>query len=182
MTLTIEREPADTPEAVALLRARDAESNALYPPHSQFHIPIHAHADENIIFVVAREGGEPVGCGALQVHPGYAELKSIYLVPAARGRQLGERIVEKLERISRDLGRFDLKLETGVRSPAAIRTYERLGYTRCGRFGDYPDEPLSVFMEKRLQLGCDRTILAPGRANAQETAATSARQSEGERP
>jgi len=170
VTLTIEREPADTPDAIALLCARDAESNALYPPHSQFHIPIDAHSEENIIFVVAREGGEPVGCGALQVFCDYAELKSIYLVPAVRGRRLGERIVEKLERISRDLGRFDLKLETGVHSPAAIRTYERLGYRRCGRFGDYPDEPLSVFMEKRLQTACDSTILAPDPASAQETA------------
>ena len=151
MSLTIEREPADTPEAVDLLRARDTESNALYPPHSQFHIPIDAHSEENVIFVVAREGGKPVGCGALQLHDFYAELKSIYLVPEARGRRLGERIVEALEAISRGLGRLDVKLETGVRSPAAIRTYERLGYRRCGRFGDYPDEPLSVFMEKRLQ-------------------------------
>jgi putative acetyltransferase len=169
MALTMDREPADTAEAIALLRARDAESNALYPPHSQFHIPIDSHADESIVFIVAREDGAAVGCGALQLHDFYAELKSIYLVPGARGRRLGERIVEALEEISRDLGLLDLKLETGVRSPAAIRTYERLGYRRCGRFGDYPDEPLSVFMEKRLQAGCDRTILAPGRASAQET-------------
>ena len=24
------------------------------------------------------------------------------------------------------------------------------GFTRCGRYGDYPDDPLSIFMEKRI--------------------------------
>jgi len=38
-----------------------------------------------------------------------------------------------------------------VAQPAAIRLFEQAGYRRCGPFGDYPtDDPLSVFMEKRL--------------------------------
>ena len=43
-----------------------------------------------------------------------------------------------------------LRLETGVRQPAALRLYERAGYARRGPFGGYPDDPLSVFMEKLL--------------------------------
>jgi len=43
-----------------------------------------------------------------------------------------------------------LKLETGIYSPAAIRTYERAGYARCERFGDYPFAPTSVYMAKTL--------------------------------
>jgi putative acetyltransferase len=150
MAPTIRRERADTPEARALLAARDAESDALYPPESQFQIPIGSHARQDVIFLVAREEGSGIGCGALRLHAGYAELKSIYVVPEARGRRVGETIVLELESIAREMGLEDVKLETGIRSPAAIRLYERAGYERCERFGGYPDQPLSVFMAKKL--------------------------------
>jgi putative acetyltransferase len=152
MAPTIRRERADSPEALTLLAARDAESDALYPPESQFQIPIGSHARQDVIFLIGREEGSAIGCGALQLHAGYAELKSIYVVPEARGRRLGEAIVRELEDLARGFGFDDLKLETGVRSPAAIRLYERAGYRRCERFGDYPDEPLSVFMAKKLSV------------------------------
>ena len=43
-----------------------------------------------------------------------------------------------------------VRLETGIYQPEAIGLYERMGYTRRGPFGDYAEDPLSVFMEKRL--------------------------------
>jgi putative acetyltransferase len=42
-------------------------------------------------------------------------------------------------------------LETGYRQESAIRLYERLGYKKCGAFGDYKDDGVSVFMEKELE-------------------------------
>jgi putative acetyltransferase len=41
-------------------------------------------------------------------------------------------------------------LETGPYQHQALGLYERLGYARRGPYGDYRDDPLSVFMEKRL--------------------------------
>ena len=43
-----------------------------------------------------------------------------------------------------------LTLETGPCQPEALGLYERCGFERCGPFGDYVDDPLSVFMRKRL--------------------------------
>ncbi len=43
-----------------------------------------------------------------------------------------------------------LRLETGIKQDAAIALYEKNGFARIGYFGDYPNDPLSVFMEKRL--------------------------------
>ena len=43
-----------------------------------------------------------------------------------------------------------LQLETGPFQPEALGLYARCGYTRCGPFGDYADDPLSVFMAKRV--------------------------------
>jgi putative acetyltransferase len=41
-------------------------------------------------------------------------------------------------------------LETGIRQPEALGLYEQAGYKRRGPFGDYAEDPLSVFMQKRL--------------------------------
>jgi putative acetyltransferase len=105
---------------------------------------------DDVIFLMARENGIPIGCGALQLHSGYGELKSMYVKPEARGKRLAQALVAALENLARERGFSEVKLETGIYSPAAIRTYERAGYARCERFGNYPPVPTSVFMTKAL--------------------------------
>ena len=150
MPLIIATESAGSHEAVALLQGRDAELSALYRPEESFRIPIEKHVGDDVIFLMARENGIAAGCGALQLHSGYGELKSMYVIPAARGKRLGQALVATLETLARKRGFSQLKLETGIYSPAAIRTYERAGYARCERFGDYPPAPTSVYMAKTL--------------------------------
>jgi len=43
-----------------------------------------------------------------------------------------------------------LRLETGVESHAAVGLYTHAGFRQRGPFGDYREDPLSVFMEKEL--------------------------------
>lgn len=150
MPLLIAKESAGSPEAIALLKGRDAELSALYTPEQSFRIPIEKHVRDDVIFLMARENGIAIGCGALQLHSGYGELKSMYVIPAARGKRLAQVLVAALENVARERGFSETKLETGVYSLAAIRTYERAGYTRCERFGDYPFSPTSVYMAKTL--------------------------------
>lgn len=150
MALIIAAESAGSPEAVALLRGRDAELSALHTPEQSFRIPIEKHVRADVIFLVMRENGIAIGCGTLQLHSGYAELKSMYVIPAARGKRLAQSLVAELENLARDRGFRELKLETGIYSHAAIRTYETGGYRRCERFGDYPFAPTSVYMTKSL--------------------------------
>jgi len=146
----IATESAGSPEAVALLQGRDAELSALYTPEQSFRIPIEKHVRDDVIFLMVRENGIAIGCGALQLHSGYAELKSMYVIPAARGKRLAQALVAALENLARERGFFEANLETGIHSPAAIRTYERAGYARCERFGDYPFSPTSIYMTKTL--------------------------------
>jgi putative acetyltransferase len=150
MPLIIAAESAGSSEAVALLRGRDAELSALYTPEQSFRIPIEKHVRADVIFLVMRENGVAIGCGAPQLHSGYAELKSMYVIPAARGKGLAQSLVAELENLACERGFHELKLETGIYSHAAIRTYERAGYARCERFGDYPFAPTSVYMTKSL--------------------------------
>jgi putative acetyltransferase len=43
-----------------------------------------------------------------------------------------------------------LRLETGPYQHEALALYTSAGYERRGPYGDYPDDPLSVFMQKRI--------------------------------
>jgi putative acetyltransferase len=43
-----------------------------------------------------------------------------------------------------------LRLETGIPQKAAIALYEGLGFQQIPPFGDYKEDPLSRFYEKRI--------------------------------
>jgi len=77
-------------------------------------------------------------------------LKRMYVRPAVRGRGAAESVVNVLEGIAVANGYGELYLETGVLQHAAMAFYERIGFRRRGPFGDYRDDPTSVFMEKAL--------------------------------
>jgi GNAT superfamily N-acetyltransferase len=78
---------------------------------------ISAAADELIppvgVFVIARFGGEPIGCGALKVtEQNIGEVKRMWVHRNARGLGLGRRILEKLEKLALEFGCIKLRLET----------------------------------------------------------------------
>ena len=43
-----------------------------------------------------------------------------------------------------------IRLETGIRNNAALRLYRGSGFHDRGPFGGYPDDGVSVFLEKTL--------------------------------
>jgi putative acetyltransferase len=43
-----------------------------------------------------------------------------------------------------------LRLETGIYQEEAIGLYEGFGFHRVPHFGEYNEDPLSVFFEKKL--------------------------------
>jgi GNAT superfamily N-acetyltransferase len=57
-----------------------------------------------------------------------AEIKRMYVVPAARRQGLGRRLLEALEDRARELGYARIRLDTGARQPHAQAMYERAGY------------------------------------------------------
>ncbi len=148
MTITVA--PGDPFEAADLLTASHALMQSLFPSESNHYLPIEALTASNIRFLIARDNGPPLGCVALAIKDGYGELKSMFVDPKARGRGIAEALIVQLEAIARGEGLAILRLETGHLLDAAHRLYERHGFTRRGPFGDYPDDPLSVFMEKPL--------------------------------
>ena len=139
------------PAARALIAELDEYLNALYPPENNYLDPADELAKAHVRFVVASWGGEPVGCGAVKSMPErYGEIKRVFVRPAGRGYGVARRIMSDLESHLVANGITEARLEAGIHQPEALALYEALGYRRIGRFGEYRDDPLSVFMGKRL--------------------------------
>ncbi|MET7603666.1 GNAT family N-acetyltransferase [Streptomyces avermitilis] len=81
---------------------------------------------------------------------GDAELKRMYVIPAARGLGLARRILAALEDDARAAGRLRMVLETGDKQPEAISLYTSSGYERCPKFGYYRFHELSQCFAKAL--------------------------------
>jgi putative acetyltransferase len=135
-------ESPDQSEVHTLIGELDAYQDSLYPAESRYALDLVSLMQPQVLFAVARvESGEAVGCGAVVLGSAYGELKRMYVSPNARG----------LESQAAAKGCPVVMLETGPYQPEALALYRKCGYTTRGPFGDYPNDPLSVFMEKRLE-------------------------------
>lgn len=148
--LIVEKADPRTPGPRALLEASHALMQASFPPEENYFLDIDELCAPDVIFFAAREGEETLGTGALALKDGYAEVKSMFTDPAARGKGVAASILRALEYTARERQLSMLKLETGDPLKAAVRLYERAGFVRCGIFGDYEPNSSSVYMEKSL--------------------------------
>lgn len=154
--LTIAPAPLGGAEAQALIAALNAEIATRYPdPVDQFF----SLAEDEVgpgrgVFLIARAGGLAVGCGALRrLDEESAEIKRMYVAPAARGRRLGARLLAALEDEARRLGVTRLLLETGTRQPEAVALYARAGFAPIPAFGAYVGATESLCFGKSLTAG-----------------------------
>jgi putative acetyltransferase len=155
MSLVIEHVQGPTDEARVLIGELDAELNSTYAPEQRHGLNISAVFQPGVLFFIARLDGEAVGCGGVRFGDGLAEVKRMYVRPPARGRDVAKGILARLEEEARRRDFDRVVLETGDAQRAAIRFYERAGFTRCGVFGAYATMPKraterSVFFEKRI--------------------------------
>jgi putative acetyltransferase len=151
MAVTLAREPVRGPGIRALLEQSWALSESLYPAESNHHLDEDALDRPEIAFFVARRDGTALGCGALKhIDATYGEMKSVFVSPAARGLGIARGLLAAIEAEARAQGLSLIRLETGIRQPEAIGLYEATGFRRIPPFGEYQDDPLSLFMEKTL--------------------------------
>jgi|SRR5262245_4991564 len=140
-----------SPAARELIERLDGYLTGLYPAESNHLLPVDALRQSNVTFLTAIVDGAVAGCGAyVNQDEEYAEIKRMYVLPEFRGLKLGRRILEELETLARASGLEIARLETGVHQSEALLLYEKAGYRRRGPFGDYSEDPLSIFMEKKL--------------------------------
>jgi GNAT superfamily N-acetyltransferase len=108
---------------------------------------------EELVFLVARQGDDIAGCGALRpLEKGVAEIKRMFVRPPFRRRGISKQILAALESIAREKGYETLRLETGTIQPEALGLYASAGYTKIPAYGEYIGNPYSVCFEKKLIL------------------------------
>jgi GNAT superfamily N-acetyltransferase len=149
--VTLETSSWDDDDVQRLAAEQQAEIRARYDGAGEPGTPPSA-ADISVVLVARDDAGVAVGCGALRsLGDSVAEVKRMYVVPAARGRGVARAVLAGLEDAALDRGWTTLRLETGPRQPEAVGLYLSAGYRPIPAFGGYagaPDAEDSLFFER----------------------------------
>ena len=141
------------PASLALVERHLRGMLAASPPESVRAIGVAALRAPGVSLWTAWDGEQIAGMVALRgLADGAAEIKSMRVADAYRGRGVGKALLTHVIAQARGRGVSQLLLETGTGDEfvPAIRLYEAAGFTPCGRFADYPDDPFSRFYSLTL--------------------------------
>jgi putative acetyltransferase len=151
VTVEIAVEAPRQPELLELMRQGDEFTLALYPPESCHLLGVEDLEAPGVTVFVARDENSVAGMAALvERGDGTAELKRMFVPESARGRGIAAALLRAIERYASLHTIRLIQLETGPLQGAAIRVYERGGYTLIPNFGKYIGDPNSVCYEKAL--------------------------------
>jgi ribosomal protein S18 acetylase RimI-like enzyme len=152
MSVTITPERPGSTDATALIAELEACLSPLYPCESRHGYSVAKLIAQSVAFFVLRADNTPAGCGGIQLFgTDYGEIKRMYMRPGFRGLGHGKLLLDHLADYARSRGVGVVRLETGIHQAAAIRMYERAGFQRVSPFGNYVEDPLSLFFEKRIR-------------------------------
>lgn len=157
MSTVLVAERPDSVDASTLICELDAYLEPLYPRESRHGLSVEQLLHESVAFFVLRRDGSPAGCGGVKIcdrdHVGgrdYGEIKRMYVRPRFRGLGLGLLMLRHLADHALQEGVPLLRLETGIHQHEAVALYRRFGFQSIRPFGDYREDPNSLFFEKRL--------------------------------
>ena len=133
---------ASAPPASELLAAMVAEMSELYGPIDGPSMPSATPADfaaPHGAFLVGYLDSAPVCAGGIKrLDAETAEIKRMYVVPAARRRGVARVLLGALEEAARRRGYRIVRLDTGPLQPHAVALYASAGYTEIGNFNANP--------------------------------------------
>jgi putative acetyltransferase len=149
----------DDPRVIALLHTHLIRARAETAPGSAHALDLSGLHAREVTFWSAWSGddesSEPavVGVGALKrLSDTHGEVKSMHTAEAARGRGIGTALLRHIIAQAASCGMTRLSLETGswpYFAPARA-LYARHGFVECTPFGEYREDPNSVFMTRAL--------------------------------
>jgi putative acetyltransferase len=155
----------DDSRVAALLRTHRVRARAETARGSAHALDLSGLRAPEVRFWSAWDGEVVTGIGALKrLSPDHGELKSMYTAEAARGRGVASALLRRIIEAARADGLTRLSLETGSWSyfAPARALYARHGFAECGPFGDYRDDPNSVFMTLALDRSPDTSAFRQG--------------------
>ena len=123
------------------------------PPESVHALDVEGLRKPEITFWTAWESGDLLGCGALkELDSQHGEIKSMRTASLHLRKGVARKLLDHIIAEARRRGYRRLSLETGSMAAfaPARRLYSKFGFTYCGPFADYLEDPYSVFMTREL--------------------------------
>ena len=152
--MRIETDDLTRPRIHALLEEHLASMYELSPPESVHALDLSKLRVPEITFWTVWEDDQLLGCGALkEMSATEGEIKAMRTPNGLRRKGAGRAVLAHIIDVARQRGYDALSLETGSQ-PAfqpAQKLYQSFGFGYCGPFGDYREDPNSVFMTLRLR-------------------------------
>jgi len=142
------------PAIHALLNEHLQNMYELSPPESVHALDLKKLRAPDITFWTVWEDDVLLGCGALkELDQKHGEIKSMRTPLAHRRRGAGRAILAYIIEVAKERSYERLSLETGTAEAftPARKLYASFGFTYCEPFGDYTDDPNSVFMTLQLE-------------------------------
>lgn len=134
-----------------LIQKLDEDLAQRYTAEEVFTVDFNDPGIEQIVFVVAYEQGEPVGCGAIKpLDEEYIELKRFYVSPEFRRNGIAAQVLNDLEARAKDMKYQYIRLEAGAPQPEALHFYKKHHYYEIDRYGEYVACDSSLCYEKKL--------------------------------
>jgi GNAT superfamily N-acetyltransferase len=132
----------EEPPASELLAEMNSELNEVYETFSRLDNPKVLPDDLRApggTYLVGWDGDQAVAGGALRrLSDGVAEVKRMYVRPAARSRGLAAELLAALEDAAVSLGYRAVRLDTGPKQVHALSLYRRSGYVEVEPYNDNP--------------------------------------------
>ncbi len=141
------------PEVIALLQDHLDQMAGTAPPESRHALDLSGLQQPSVHFYSAWLGDQVVGCGAFkQLDNGHAELKSMKTATSFLRKGIAKTMLNHLVAQAQQMGITQLSLETGSMAffDPARAMYSGFGFQECPPFGDYKEDPNSVFMTLKL--------------------------------
>jgi putative acetyltransferase len=141
------------PEIAALLREHLASMAEHSPPESIHALDLEGLRKPDITFWTAWNGNELLGCGALkELDAAHGEIKSMRTDTRHLRKGVAAAILMQILAEAQQRNYRRISLETGSMAAftPAHKLYLRFGFTECGPFAAYIEDPYSIFMTKKL--------------------------------
>jgi putative acetyltransferase len=138
---------------IALLQAHLARCRAESPPESTHALDVSGLRQPGIGFWAAWEGEILLGVGALaELAPDHGEVKSMHTSATARRRGVARLMLGHILASATARGYRRVSLETGSMDyfAPARALYRSRGFRECAPFGQYVEDPNSLFMTLAL--------------------------------
>lgn len=139
-----------------LFASSDSYVSALYPAESNHLVSAkELSTAPNLLLGAFTDDSPttPIGCVGLLVEDqesSTAEIKRLFVEGTSRGLGVATGLMDYLEAEAIAQGLLELRLETGIYQEESLGLYRGRGYVTIPPFGHYTEDPMSVFMAKRL--------------------------------